>query len=127
MATKASFLRRRKKSRGILVLDSNLASLEPHLTTKNFRVINLPASVTDADRKALFLTDRTLITMLPQEYEYEVPVLEFSIIDATGVAVDDATLADFISRAWTKFRLKSEGYFILRLRQDGEHEIEFPE
>jgi hypothetical protein len=79
------------------------------------------------ERKALFLTDRTLITKLPQEYEFEVPVLELSIIDATGVTLDDATLADFISCAWTRFRLKSEGWFILRLRQDGDHAIEFPE
>jgi hypothetical protein len=124
---KASLLRKRKMARGVLALDGNLASLGPHLIGKKFRVINLPTSVMDAERKALFLTDRTLITKLPQDYEYEVPVLEFSIIDATGVTVDDATLADFISRAWTRFRLKSEGYFILRLRQDGDHEIEFPE
>jgi hypothetical protein len=124
---KASFLRKRKMTRGVLVLDDNLASLEPHLKKKNFQIINLPADVMDAERKALFLTGRTLITKLPQDFKYEVPVLEFSIIDATGVNVDDATLADFISRAWTRFRLKSEGYFILRLRQDGDHEIEFPE
>ena len=88
-------------------MDSNLASLEPHLTNKKFRVIILPAGVMDAERKALVLTDRTLITKTPQDYKYEVPVLEFSIIDATGASVDDATLADFISRAWTRFRLKS--------------------
>ena len=124
---RASFLRRRKMARGVLVLDRRLSSLEPHLRKKNFHIINMPAGAMDAERRALFLTDRTLITKLPQDYEYEVPVLEFSIIDATGVTVDDATLADFISRAWTRFRLKSEGYFILRLRQDGDHKIEFPE
>ena len=48
-------------------------------------------------------------------------------IDATGVTSDDATLADVISQAWTRLRLKSEGWFILRLRQDGDHEIQFPE
>jgi hypothetical protein len=32
-----------------------------------------------------------------------------------------------ISRAWTIFRLKTEGWFILRLHPDGEHQIEFPE
>jgi hypothetical protein len=124
---KASFLRKRKMTRGVLVLDGNIASLESHLRRKNFHIINLPVGAMDAERKALFLTDRTLITKSPQDYEYEVPVLEFSIIDATGVNVDDATLADFISLAWTRFRLKSEGWFILRLRQDGDHTIEFPE
>jgi hypothetical protein len=124
---KASLLRKRKMTRGVLVLDGNLASLGPHLISKKFWVINLPTSVMDAERKALFLTDRTFITKSPQDYEYEVPVLEFSIIDATGVTVDDATLADFISRAWTRFGLKSEGWFILRLRQNGEHTIDFPE
>jgi hypothetical protein len=43
------------------------------------------------------------------------------------VTSDDATLADVISRAWTRYRLRSEGWFILRLRQDGDHKIQFPE
>jgi len=38
-----------------------------------------------------------------------------------------ARFADMISGAWTKFRLKTEGWFVLRLRQDGQHQIEFPE
>jgi hypothetical protein len=36
-------------------------------------------------------------------------------------------MADMISRAWTKVQLKSEGWFVLRLRQNGKHQIEFPE
>jgi hypothetical protein len=124
---KASFLRKRKKTRGVLVLHGNLASLESHLTSKNFHVITLPVGVMDAESKTLVLSQRTLVTKRPHEFEYDVPVLEFSIIDATGITVDDATLADFISRAWTKFRLRSEGWFILRLRQNGDHKIEFPE
>jgi hypothetical protein len=81
----------------------------------------------DTDRKAMILTHRTLITTRLQDYEYEVPFLEFSIIDASDLSLDDAILADFMSRAWTRFRLRSEGLFILRLRQDGDHKIEFPE
>jgi hypothetical protein len=123
---KASLLRKRKMSRGVLVLDGSLASLEPHLRKKNFHVLSLPAGAMDANRKAMVLTNRTLITTT-QDFEYEVPVLEFSIIDPSGVTVDDAKLADIISRAWTRFRLKSEGWFILRLRQDDDHKIEFPE
>ena len=53
-------------------------------------------------------------------------MLEFSIIDITNVKADEGALADMISRAWTKFRLKTEGWFLLRLRQDGKHKIEFP-
>jgi hypothetical protein len=124
---KASFLRKRKMARGVLVLDGSLAGLEPYLANKNFRVIALPMGAMDTDRKAMIMTNRTLITTTPQDFEYEVPVLEFSIIDATGMAVDHAILADVISLAWTRFRLKSEGWFILRLRQDGDHTIEFPE
>ena len=124
---KASFLRKRKMSRGVLVLDGNLAGLEPLLKRKNFLVINLPASATDDERRAEFLCQRTLITNMPKEFEYDVPVLEFSLIDTSGVSMDDATLANIISLAWTKFRLKSEGWFILRLRHDGGHEIQFPE
>ena len=52
---------------------------------------------------------------------------EYSLIGATRVTMDDATLAEMISLAWTKFRLRSEGWFILRLRQNGDHKIEFPE
>jgi hypothetical protein len=124
---KASFLRKRKMARGVLVLDGNLSSLEPHLRKKNFHVLSLAAGAMDVERKAMVLTNRTLITTTPQDFEYDVPVLECSIIDPRGVTVDDAKLADIISRAWTKFRLKSEGWFILRLRQDDDHKIEFPE
>jgi hypothetical protein len=124
----ASFLRQRKMARGILVLDGSVASLEPHLRRKNFRIITLPVGVVDAEHKALFLPHRTLVTKTPQEFEDDVPVLEYSIIDATGVMTsDDGLMADVISRAWTKFQLKTEGWFILRLRQDGDHEIQFPE
>jgi hypothetical protein len=123
----ASFLRKRKMARAVLVLDDNLPSLGPHLKKKNFHVINLPAGVMDAERTALVLSQRTLITKTPQAFEDDVPVLEYSLIDASGVTSDDATLAEVISLAWTTFRLKSEGWFILRLRRDGDHTIEFPE
>ena len=81
----------------------------------------------DTETKAMLLCHRTLITRTPQEYEYDVPVLEHSLIDVSGIVSGDESLADIISLAWTKFRLKSEGWFILRLRQDGDHKIQFPE
>jgi hypothetical protein len=124
---KASFLRKRKMTRAVLVLDASLGSLEPHLRSKNFHVVTMPAGVLDTDGKVLLLCHRTLITRTPHAFEYDVPVLEYSLIDVSGVTSDDATLADIISLAWTRFRLKSEGWFILRLRQDGDHKIEFPE
>jgi len=124
---KASFLRRRKMARAVLVLDSALSSLEPYLLRKNFRVFTLPASSLDEERKALLLAGRTVITKTPQEFEDAVPVWEFSVIDVSKVGADDATLADIISRAWTRFQLKSEGWFILRLRPNGQHKLEFPE
>jgi hypothetical protein len=108
-------------------LDSSLASLEFHLRRKNYHIINLPAGVMDAERKTMVLTNRTLITTRSQDFEYEVPVLEYSVIDASRVTVDDVTLADIISRAWTRYRLRSEGWFILRLRENSDHKIEFPE
>lgn len=91
------------------MLDGNLGSLEPHLRRKNFHVINPPAGVLDAERKAMFLSHRTLITKTPEDSKYDVPVLEYSVIDASDVTLDDDALADIISRAWTRFRLKSEG------------------
>jgi hypothetical protein len=39
-----------------------------------------------------------LVTRGPQEFEYDVPVVEFSLIDASAVSIDDATLADSPSR-----------------------------
>jgi hypothetical protein len=56
-----------------------------------------------------------------------VPVLERSLIDVSTVTVDDATLSGIITFAWMRFRLRSEGWFILRLQQGGDHKIEFPE
>jgi hypothetical protein len=114
-------------ARAVLVLEAGLASLEPHLRSKNFHVVIMPAGVLDTDGKVLLLCHRTLITRTPHEFEYKLPVLEYSLIDVSGMTADDARLADIISRAWTGFRLKSEGWFILRLRQDGDHKIEFPE
>jgi hypothetical protein len=124
---KASFLRKRKMTRGVLVLDGGLAGLEFELRRKNFHIINLPVGAMDPERKALFLCHRTLITKTPQEFEDDVPVSEYSIIDVSRVTSDDVTLADIISRAWTKYRLRSEGWFILRLRRNGNHTIQFPE
>ena len=124
---KASLLRKRKMARAVLVLDAGLASLAPHLKSKNFHVVTMPAGVLDAETKALFLCHRTLITRTPEAFKYDVPVLEYSLIDVSAVTADDATLASIISLAWTRFRLKSEGWFILRLRPDGDHKIEFPE
>ena len=85
MTMKASFLCKRKMTRGVLVLDGSLPSFGPHLISKKFLVIDLAAGVMDAERKALVLTARTLITKVPQGYEYEVPVLEYSVIDASDV------------------------------------------
>jgi hypothetical protein len=70
-------------TRGVLVLDGNLSSLEPHLRKKNYHVLSLPPDVMDPERKALVLTDRTLVTITPQDFEADVPVLEYSLIDAS--------------------------------------------
>ena len=111
-----------------MVVPGHLSALAPHLRRKNFYPIVLPAGVLDQELKGLWLSGRTLITDRPEEMAIDdVPVLEFSLIDITLVKADEAAMADMISRAWTKFRLKTEGWFVLRLRQDGKHQIEFPE
>jgi hypothetical protein len=95
---------------------------------KNFYPIVLPAGVLDQQQMELLLPHRTLITDKPEEFDADdVPVLEFSLIDITRVKSDEVAMADMISFAWTQFRLKTEGWFVLRLRQDGKHQIEFPE
>ena len=118
----------RKRCRAVLVVPSHLYDLALHLRQKNFHLIVLPAGVLDQELKGLWLSGRTLVTDRPEEFDADdVPVLEFSLIDASKVKADEAAMADMISRAWTKFRLKSEGWFVLRLRQNGKHQIEFPE
>ena len=117
----------RKRWRAVLVVPNHLYDLAPHLRGKNFYPIVLPTCVLDQELKGLWLSGRTLITDRPEELAIDdVPVLEFSLIDITRVKADEAAMADMISRAWTTFRLKSEGWFVLRIQPDGKHQIEFP-
>lgn len=128
MKMKPSFVRMRKRWRAVLVVPSHLYDLAPHLRQNNFHPIVLPAGVHDQQQKELWLPGRTLVTDKPEEFAIDdVPVLEFSLIDITKVKADERAMADMISSAWTKFRLKTEGWFVLRLRQNGKHQIEFPE
>jgi hypothetical protein len=125
---KPSFVRMRKRCRAVLVVPSHLYDLAPHLRRKNFYPIVLPAGVLHQELKGLWLSGRTLVTDRPEKFDADdVPVLEFSIIDITLVKADEGAIADMISSVWTKFRLKTEGWFVLRLRPDGKHQIEFPE
>jgi hypothetical protein len=125
---KPSFLRMRRRWRAVLVVPSHLAELGASLKRKNYHIIVLPDVPLDQEQKDCWLPGRTLVTDQPEELKYDVPVLEFSVIDISGVETNDAAaIADMISRAWTKLRLKTEGWFVLTLRQDGEHQIEFPE
>jgi hypothetical protein len=55
------------------------------------------------------------------------PVANPAPIDITKVKAGEGAMAEMISRAWTTFRLKSEGWFVLRIQPDGKHQIEFPE
>jgi hypothetical protein len=125
---KPSFVRMRKRWRAVLVVPSHLYDLAPHLRRKNFYPIVLPAGVLDKELKGLWLSGRTLVTDKPEELDPDdVPALEFSLIDASKVKADEGAMAGMISSAWTKFRLKTEGWFVMRLRQNGKHQIEFPE
>jgi hypothetical protein len=125
---KPSFLRAHKRRRAVLVVPSHLSAIAEHLRQKNFYPIALPAGVLDQQQKELLLPGRTLVTDKPEELEADdVPTLEFSLIDISLVKADEAAMADVISRAWTTYRLKTEGWFVLRLRPDGNHQIDFPE
>jgi hypothetical protein len=106
----------RKKCRSVIVVPSHLSDLSPHLRRKNFRPLILPADPLDKQHKERWLSARTLVTDKPEELEYDnVPVLEFSLIDITQVKADGAALADMISHGWMMFRLKTEGWFILKV------------
>jgi len=119
---------RRKRSRAVLVLSSHLSDLAPYLRHKNFYPIILPAGPLDQQQKEWWLPDRTLVTDRPEQLnDDDVAVLGLSVIDISKVKAEQAALADIISIAWTNFRLNAEGWFVLRLHPDGEHNIEFPE
>ena len=109
-------------------MPSHLSDLVPHLRQKNFHPIVLPVGILDQRQKEWWLPGRTLVTDKLEESAFDdVPVLELSLIDISKVKPDEAAMAYVISRAWTKFRLKTEGWFVLRLRQNGKNQIEFPE
>jgi hypothetical protein len=117
----------RKRRRAVLVVPSHLSALAPHLREKHFHPILLDG-VLDQRQKELWLPGRTFVTDKPEELAIDdIPVQECSLIDISEVKVDHAAMAELISRAWTKFRLLTEGWFVLRLRRDGKHHIEFPE
>jgi hypothetical protein len=120
-------VRRRKKWRAVIVVPDHRSGLAPHLRRKNFYPIVLHSSL-NQQTKDTMLPGRTLVTDRPEELaDDDVPVLEFSIIDISKVKADEMALADMISRAWTKFHLTTEGCFVLRMRSDGQHQIDFPE
>ena len=121
------FVRMRKKWRTVMAVPSHLSELAPKLRQKNFYPIILPAGPLTEEQKGLNLSARTLVTDKPDELYYDVPVFEFSLIDISEIKADEAAVADIISHGWTDFRLRTEGWFVLRLREDGNHEIEFPE
>lgn len=126
---KPNFLRMRRKWRAVLIIPSPLADLVSPLRGKNFYNIVLPDAPLDQHQKEWWLPGRTLVTDKPNELNVDdVPSLEFSLIDISMVKEKDAAaIADMISLAWTKLRLKTEGWFVLRMHHDGKHEIEFPE
>jgi hypothetical protein len=125
---KPSFMRMRMRCRTVLVVPSHLYDLAPHLRKKNFYPIVLPAGLLDQQQKDLLLPGRKLISDKPEELTLDyVPVLGFSLIDITLVKANEGAMADMISSAWTKFRLKTERWFVLRLRQNGKHQVGFPE
>jgi hypothetical protein len=124
---KPSFLRMRRKHRAVLVFPPHLTGLATHLRKRTFLAIVLTAPL-DPQTKEWVLPHRTFVTDKPEQSNYDdVPTLECSLIDISKIEADERALADTISRAWTKYRLKTEGWFVLRLQKDGSGKLEFPE
>jgi hypothetical protein len=79
------------------VVPSHLSDLAAHLRRKNSYPIVLPADVLDQELKGLWLSGRTLVTDRPDELAIDdVPVLEFSLFDASKVKADEGAIADMI-------------------------------
>ncbi len=121
---KSELLKKHALARATLVLDENLFSLKPELEKRNFKVITVPSGMADDTIKQQILSHRIFVTNNPEDFKYDVPVLEFSVIDTTRAPKDPITLASLISKAFVDYGLKSKGQFILSLHGSGKHRLQ---
>lgn len=77
MATRLSM------SRGVLILDGDLLSLQTALEAKNFRVYLLKRGLSDDQKRAL-LAHRILITDDVEAFRLQAAESECSLIDTSG-------------------------------------------
>ena len=127
MTFTATLLQKQGMSRGRLVVDENLLKLAPELQKRRFVVFVPKQGMHDEEIKHQLLSGRVLITNNPDDFRYDVPIMEFSMIDTTGVNKDSVFLAEMISRAWIDFELGSKHHFILKLQPDGKHQLTLPD
>lgn len=107
-------------SRGIVVLDENLLSLETHLQKRNMRVIKPIAGMTDDTIAEALASGRVLITNNSKDFLQLAIDFEFGIIATEKGPADDASLAKAISSAITAHSLwAKKGAFVTTLKKDG--------
>jgi len=95
-------------SRGNVVLDENLRNLKSSLQSKNIRVFEAPAQMSD-DMIAIFSSGRILITNNTKDFKQSAIEHEFGIIATEGCNTQDsAGLANKLSKALTEYSLWSQ-------------------
>jgi hypothetical protein len=112
-------------SRGVVVLDENLAGLESYLRDENIRVIIPESGLEDDKIKYQLLPHRILITNNSKDFIDDATSIEYGIIATENIKFkDQKKFVKLISKAIIKFNLWAEGSgFLLVLHEDGKHEF----
>lgn len=111
-------------SRGLVVLDENLAELKIPLMELNIRVLLPPKGMSDEEIKHSMLSRRLFITNNSKDFVHEASSYEYGIIATEHATKDTTRLAKIISKALIDYDLWSKQHgFILKLMQTGKHEF----
>lgn len=113
-------------SRGILVLDENVSSLETPLRNRNFRIMNAPQGVSDEKIANSMLSGRTFVTKNSKDFITLGTELEIGIINCDSLFTKSPEeLSKIISDAYTEYELNSHRGtgWMLTLKSDGNHEF----
>ncbi len=102
-------------SRGIVVLDNNIESLESFLQKRNIRVIVPPTGMSDENIIEKLLPYRIFITNNVRHFTSEASSFEYGIIEVPmDVMANPANAAKLISDALVQFSLwsKKHGFLV---------------
>jgi hypothetical protein len=118
-------------ARGFLIVDENVAFLEPSLEQANFHVDTPDKGLDDPLIKKRMLGNRIFVTKNTKHFLNDAPVYDYGIIGLEALTFIDPAptykenvTAQLISAAYREFSLHAErGGFVLMLRSDGKHKF----